>query len=122
MSRAFIRYGILVLVSFSLLYYVFHYRFHVINLWAFLLSINIISVLSYGFDKLFARLGWLRMPEMLLYLEAFLGGVPGAILGQQLFWHKTTKRAFQVVFWLIFVLQMVVLYIVMYTDLLKTLF
>jgi len=113
------RYGLTVLVGFAVLYYLMHFRFHFIGLWAFLISINLLSFLFYGFDKLMAKLSWLRVPEVLLHALAFFGGVLGALVAQQLFWHKTTKRSFQVVFWLIFAFQVVLLYTIMYTDLLK---
>jgi len=122
MSRAFLRYGVLVVISFTLIYYLTHYRLHFINLWAFLVAINVTVFLSYGFDKLLAKLGWLRFPEILLHIQAFFGGVAGALAAQQIFWHKTTKRSFQIIFWLIFVLQVMLLYVVMYTDLLKSIF
>lgn len=122
MSRAYIRYGLLALLLFGLLYYVTHFRFHFISLWAFLLSMNLVSFLIYALDKLMAKLSWLRVPETLLHLLAFFGGVVGALAAQQLFWHKTTKRSFQIIFWLIFIIQVVLLYMIMYTDLLKVLF
>ncbi|HFU74315.1 MAG TPA: DUF1294 domain-containing protein [Helicobacteraceae bacterium] len=121
MSRAFIRYGAVAIVGFIGLYYVTHMRMHFISLWAFLISMNLLSFLFYGLDKLMAKLNWLRIPEILLHLLAFFGGVIGALGAQQLFWHKTTKRSFQVIFWLIFIIQVTLLYVVLYTDLLKSL-
>ncbi len=43
-----------------------------------------------------------------MYLLAFLGGWPGAWLGQRYFRHKTKKVSFRVVFWLVVLLHMAV--------------
>ncbi|WP_165855771.1 DUF1294 domain-containing protein [Marinobacter sp. JSM 1782161] len=63
----------------------------------------------YGLDKRAARLDRRRVPERRLQALALLGGWPGALLAQQLFRHKTRKLRFQVVFWLIVLLHLVVL-------------
>lgn len=57
-----------------------------------LLAINVIAFLSFGWDKLCATQGWWRVPEANLLLLALLGGAIGAIVGQQLFRHKTKKE------------------------------
>ncbi|OQX57848.1 MAG: hypothetical protein B5M52_06630 [Helicobacteraceae bacterium 4484_230] len=89
---------------------------------SYLFAINISSFLLYGIDKLTALYGLKRVPERLLHLTALLGGSPLAILAQYLFHHKTSKANFQFVYWLIVFLQAAVVYIVMYTDMLKYLF
>ncbi len=76
----------------------------------------------YALDKFLAKRSWLRVPESLLHLSAFAGATPAAILAQQLFWHKTTKRRFQVMFWLIALVQVSLLYVIVYTDLLQNIF
>lgn len=48
----------------------------------------------YGMDKWAARKGQARVAEASLHLIALLGGWPGALLGQQVFRHKTRKSAF----------------------------
>jgi uncharacterized membrane protein YsdA (DUF1294 family) len=55
----------------------------------------------YGLDKARARRGGARVPESRLHLVELLGGWPGALLGQRRFRHKTRKRSYQLVFWLI---------------------
>jgi len=79
----------------------------------FLAIINIMTFLLYGFDKLSARLNWRRVPEKTLWLSAFLGGSIGAIIGMQLFRHKTKKTSFQFVFAILVLLQvaLVILYL-----------
>jgi len=42
-----------------------------------------------------ARNGEWRTPESTLLMLAFIGGSPGAILGQQIFRHKTKKEPFR---------------------------
>lgn len=46
-----------------------------------------------------------RIPENTLLILGFLGGTLGAIIGQQLFRHKTTKKSFQMSFWFITIIQ-----------------
>lgn len=53
----------------------------------------------YGLDKWAARRGQARVAEASLHLIALLGGWPGALLGQQLFRHKTGKPAFLRLSW-----------------------
>ncbi len=48
----------------------------------------------YGLDKWAAKRGRARVAETSLHLVALLGGWPGALLGQQVFRHKTAKPAF----------------------------
>ncbi len=78
-----------------------------VPLWAaYLLSISLVTFLCYGFDKQQAKKGnRTRLPEALLHVCALIGGTPGAFLGQIVFRHKTAKRSFRLVFWLIVVLQ-----------------
>ena len=60
-----------------------------------LLSINVIAFLTFGWDKLCAVRNWWRVPEANLLLLALLGGAIGAIVGQQVFRHKTRKEPFR---------------------------
>ena len=47
-----------------------------------------------------SRKGMRRVPETTLLLYGVVGGWPGAILGQQLFRHKTQKQPFKTWFWI----------------------
>jgi len=79
-------------------------------LWgAYLLSVNLTLFLFYLYDKLSAKVSFLRVPESILNLWTLLGATPAAFLAQRLFSHKTTKKSFQKSFKKIFVLQLVVL-------------
>jgi uncharacterized membrane protein YsdA (DUF1294 family) len=66
---------------------------HPVVMW-FLLA-NVLTLVIYGGDKMAARKAWRRVPESTLLTFGFVGGWPGAILGQQLFRHKTQKQPFK---------------------------
>ncbi|HSW00359.1 MAG TPA: DUF1294 domain-containing protein [Sedimentisphaerales bacterium] len=78
--------------------------------WAGLVSLNAIALTLYGFDKRQAIAGGVRIPEIVLHLVALFGGSPGALVGQQLFRHKTCKRSFRLVTAAILLLQAGVIY------------
>ena len=62
----------------------------------YLVAMNVLALLLFGWDKLRARgQGW-RIPETQLLLAAAAGGAPGAWTGMTLFRHKTRKRFFQI--------------------------
>ena len=63
----------------------------------FLLA-NLLTLIIYGVDKLAARKNWRRVPELTLLTLGFVGGWGGAIVGQQLFRHKTQKQPFKTYF------------------------
>ncbi|MCF8582321.1 DUF1294 domain-containing protein [Enterobacter ludwigii] len=63
-----------------------------------LLLINVLTMVIYGADKMAARKGMRRVPEATLLVFGVTGGWPGAILGQQLFRHKTQKQPFKTYF------------------------
>ena len=58
-----------------------------------------LSFLMYLFDKAAAQRGAQRTPEMTLHVVDLLGGWPGALVAQEQFRHKTTKRSFRIGFW-----------------------
>lgn len=64
-------------------------------LWAWLISITIVTFFAYGYDKLIAGSARFRMPENALLALAFVGGTVGALGGMAVFHHKTSKRGFQ---------------------------
>lgn len=73
---------------------------------AFLIGINVATFITLGFDKGFARRGAPRVPEMIFFTLALLGGVPGAIVGIHLLRHKNRKASFQLVLLLIVCVQL----------------
>jgi uncharacterized membrane protein YsdA (DUF1294 family) len=86
------------------------WRLGLAPLYAGLVSMNAIALLLYGFDKRQAVLGGTRIPEAALHVVALLGGSPGALVGQELFRHKTKKHAFRLVLLAIFLLQAGLIY------------
>ena len=65
-----------------------------------LASINVIAFLAFGWDKRLAETHQRRIPERTLLALALFGGALGALLGQQLFRHKTQKQPFRTLLWL----------------------
>jgi uncharacterized membrane protein YsdA (DUF1294 family) len=78
--------------------------FHELIYW-YLVVINIVVLVVYGGDKLFAKLGKWRVPEKILLLFALLGGSIGALLAMQIFRHKTRHLKFRYGVPLILLLQ-----------------
>jgi len=60
-----------------------------------LVGINAAALAGMGLDKSFARSNSPRIPEVLLFIIALLGGAPGILSGIYIFKHKTRKAAFQ---------------------------
>lgn len=61
---------------------------------------SIAAFVMYGWDKRQAKTNGWRVPEKQLHGLAFLGGWPGAMLGQNYFRHKTQKTEFKIMTWL----------------------
>lgn len=61
----------------------------------YLAVINFATFFVYGIDKLKARKGWWRISEATLLILAAVGGSVGAILGMQVFHHKTQHLKFK---------------------------
>ena len=60
----------------------------------YLIGINILSFLLYGFDKYLAKNRLYRISEYSLFVLSFFGGSIGSILGMTIFHHKTKKISF----------------------------
>lgn len=73
------------------------------------LLINMLTLVMYGADKIAARKGMRRVPEATLLVFGVTGGWPGAIVGQQLFRHKTQKQPFKTYFFLSIVVSITVM-------------
>ena len=74
---------------------------------AYLISISVITLFFYGYDKNRAKNNKGRVPEIVLHLLALVGGSPGALLGQIVFGHKTKKWRYSIIFVLIVIVQVV---------------
>ena len=60
-----------------------------------LVLINLTAFALFGIDKKRAKKKQWRIPEKMLFLSAILGGSIGALLGMQLFRHKTKHWYFR---------------------------
>lgn len=65
-----------------------------------LVGINVIAFLAFGWDKRQSERYGRRIPERTLLGLALFGGALGALLGQQVFRHKTKKQPFRTLLWL----------------------
>lgn len=61
----------------------------------YLLTINLMTFVTYGIDKYKARHKHWRVREASLLLLAVLGGSPAALLAMHLFRHKTQHNKFR---------------------------
>lgn len=82
------------------------------SIFAWLVAINVITFLTYGYDKGIAGSKMMRVPETVLLTLAIAGGSIGALAGMRLFRHKTAKADFQFKFVLIVIVQIVVLFVI----------
>lgn len=84
---------------------------------ALYLVMSIVTYLAYARDKKISRQNVTRLkqtqrvPERTLHLMELFFGWPGALLAQRTLHHKNAKRPYQLVFWAIVALH-VVLWIV----------
>ena len=62
----------------------------------YLFFINAGSLVMMGFDKLSAKAGSERVPEMWFFLISLAGGFVGVVVGMLAFRHKTRKTSFQI--------------------------
>lgn len=72
-----------------------------------LVVINLLSFLVYGIDKWRAIHGRWRISEATLLLLAILGGSIGALLGMQIWRHKTHHKKFKYGVPLILIIQII---------------
>lgn len=56
---------------------------------------SVLTFIVYGIDKMTARRSWRRIPESMLLLLAFIGGSAGALVGMEVWRHKTQHKKFR---------------------------
>ena len=78
---------------------------------AVLLAINAVTLALYRYDKAIASSEWTRVPELILLALALFGGSPAAFVAIYGFRkrHKAQKASFVILYWLIVVVQLLVL-------------
>lgn len=64
---------------------------------ALLAAVSLVAFIAYGIDKFKAKRNLWRIPEAFLLGVAFCGGAVGALVGMQIFRHKTKHWYFWVV-------------------------
>ena len=106
-TSAYTFFGMISLVLLVFLFSFLYFYFRLACLWSYLIAINFTTFLLYFYDKKAALSEWRRVPEAVLHALTFLGGTPFAFFAQRLFRHKTIKGSFRIVFWLIFLIQIV---------------
>lgn len=84
------------------------------SLTMWVISVNVLTLFLYGADKLAARRHWYRVPEFTLLIFGVVGGWFGAILGQQIFRHKTQKQPFKTYFALSVIVNLIIVVTGMY--------
>lgn len=72
---------------------------------------TIITLLLFSFDKSQAMINRWRIPEWVLLFFTFFFGTLGAILGMILYRHKVQKKSFIIKFFIIVIIQILILYI-----------
>ena len=70
--------------------------------------VNLTAFILYGVDKAKAKRGAWRIPEATLLLVAALGGSVGALLGMELFRHKTKHWKFKILVPLFLILHIAI--------------
>lgn len=82
----------------------------------YLAIVNLVALILYGIDKWRAVHQEWRISEATLLIIAAIGGSVGAWLGMQLFRHKTKHLKFRIGIPVMFILQLVLVYLI-YTSL-----
>ena len=78
----------------------------------YLMVINIVTFLAYGIDKIKAKQGSWRISEATLLIFAVIGGSIGALLGMQVWHHKTMHKKFKYGLPLILLGQIALIYLI----------
>ena len=78
----------------------------------YLIVINILTFAVYGIDKWKARQGNWRISEATLLMLAVIGGTIGALLGMQVWRHKTMHKKFKYGLPLILLAQIALMYLI----------
>ena len=76
----------------------------------YLIIINIVAFLLYGYDKRMAIKGKDRISEYHLLVISLFGGCIGSLLGMKIFHHKTKKTKFwvlNILFTIIWILYLI---------------
>jgi uncharacterized membrane protein YsdA (DUF1294 family) len=62
-----------------------------------IIAVSLVTFILYGYDKTQAKMGGMRVPEIVLHGLALAGGFLGGWLGRWIFHHKTRKPIFAMI-------------------------
>lgn len=79
-------------------------------LFEYFLLLNVFGFAVIAYDKYLAKKHKRRIPEKILLAFVLFGGTIGSGLGMLIFRHKTAKRSYLLKFWLIVIVQVIMLY------------
>jgi len=91
-----------------------HIAFSLSYLEVYLLSVNILSFLFYGYDKSLSLKNTKnisRVSEKKLLFSTFIGGTIGSLFAMLLFRHKIKKSSFLIKFFLVTILQVILIFL-----------
>lgn len=91
-NRSLSIFGVLALIAAVVLLLVLQSTISWAWYWNWLVATGVVAFALYGFDKLAAKAGTARVPELLFHLLALAGGFGGALLGILVFRHKSNFR------------------------------
>ena len=105
LNSPYVIFGLLSLLFTFSFFGFFHFFLPFGTLISFLIAINIVTFLFYGYDKFSAKNGWTRVPEWNLHALGIVGGTLAGWGAQHYFRHKTKDSSFRPVYITIFVIQ-----------------
>ena len=111
------RFGVLIFGLATALTVLISWAFSLHLLLSWLIIINLVTPLTYLYDKMIADSGRTRVPETVLLLLALAGGTVTALVAMFALHHKTAKGRFQFSFLLVAFAQMAA--IIIYYVLIK---
>ena len=78
----------------------------------YILCMSLLTMIVFGVDKAAAINSRRRVPERALFSLAASGGMPGAVLGEMLFRHKSSKKEFNMVLLPLMLIQVVLFFVI----------
>lgn len=92
-NRSFTVFGIIAIIASVGLFFLLETSTTWVWYWNWLIAVSVVTFVFYAYDKISAKAGMGRIPEMLLHLLSLAGGFAGALLGMLVFRHKSNLKA-----------------------------
>ncbi|HWB19505.1 MAG TPA: DUF1294 domain-containing protein [Phycisphaerales bacterium] len=80
-------------------------RYWLATIFSVYVVMSVVTFVAYWSDKRASEHDRWRIRERMLHLMELFGGWPGALAGQRMLHHKSSKRSFRIVLWLIVLLH-----------------